>query len=135
MKVTLIVFMVILIILFGLPKLGIEVKIRDIYENKKIFFFIFCFVFLCVILYLNRYSILAFIFLQHNDYPLIFSIKKSLTMSNDITFFIGVLEEIANQQRIPIPIKLSNRLTELINQTYGELGSYADLLDLMKLVW
>ena len=56
-------------------------------------------------------------------------------MSNDITFFIGVLEEIANQQRIPIPIELSNRLTELINQTYGELGSYADLLDLMKLVW
>lgn len=129
-----IIFLIILFVLYKVCKM-MDINIDWIRRNKILSIIILIAIVLGVLAYLNRYSVLAFAVLCNAGKPLLYSFQKSLNMSNDITFFIGISEEILAERGLSIPSELYKSLQNSINESYGSMGTLQDLFELIKLVW
>jgi hypothetical protein len=126
-------------IIFAIKKYDIPISLIN--NHKIISIMVVVFIALLVLAYLNRYSIVAFMLFQEIGYPFWGSIQKSLSMNNDISFFIGVLKEILASPKYEIPHDLQNAIKDIlskyqesVNGTYGNLGTFEDLYSIIKLV-
>lgn len=131
MKIIILVAIIIIIIL-GFKCL--ELDIGFISRHKIISAIVVILIVIGVWCWLNRISILSFIVLMYLEKPILESISKAFSMTDEFTFMLGIIQESSYR----IPSNLYDQLIELYQKAYGKImgdyGTTADLYNIIKLI-